>query len=528
MDILYDDEISHDIGECFSSETINIKFDLYLDNLREYRNNLNDRYNSDKCIEDIDEIFNSDFFMNRNQGDCINIDDIINNDACVILNENEKENLLLGGENKCDITYMNNELLYKIYGFPKNNEFLLENKAKVETFREKTDIFKFSNLEECRIKDYKMPQYFNLKEEEFEEQFKKSNLNALYGKIERDDTGFGYVVHKKDFTFDIVEAYNSITIKPYTANIAFNKDYHWFFRSKFESRLSKAYIKNFTLSSEKEIIYLQKAIVISPSQFAIRFYYVNIMEELFGMLFPLIKVIQKHPDMKIITSYENHIFDQWLSVFNISHDRVIPLTMNSINKAYFVENLLTPESQIFNLPHPYLIHYSRSKIFDALQLNHLASNEDIILVINRIARGPNNDRNNDGIPRQIPNHDELMISLRETFPDETFVEFDGSLNQIETARLFNKAKIIIAPHGAGSANIAFSPKNCFVIEIHCKMSSPVYLSFYSIATSIGMGYLTHIPEKSYHNKPFTTLKIEDVILYTRLALQGFQTLNTTS
>ena len=66
--------------------------------------------------------------------------------------------------------------------------------------------------------------------------------------------------------------------------------------------------------------------------------------------------------------------------------------------------------------------------------------------------------------RKIINHDEMVFYLRTKYPTIEWIEFD-SLTILETIKLFNRAKIIIGPHGAGLTNMLFAKKGCKIIEI---------------------------------------------------------------
>jgi capsular polysaccharide biosynthesis protein len=41
----------------------------------------------------------------------------------------------------------------------------------------------------------------------------------------------------------------------------------------------------------------------------------------------------------------------------------------------------------------------------------------------------------------------------------------SDLSAVEQIRLFAEAEIVVAPHGAGTANVLFAPQECRVIEL---------------------------------------------------------------
>lgn len=66
--------------------------------------------------------------------------------------------------------------------------------------------------------------------------------------------------------------------------------------------------------------------------------------------------------------------------------------------------------------------------------------------------------------RNIHNFEEVLETLKSTFPDETWVVFDSM--PFETCvRLFDRAKLIIGAHGAGLSNMMFARKGTPVIEL---------------------------------------------------------------
>ena len=58
----------------------------------------------------------------------------------------------------------------------------------------------------------------------------------------------------------------------------------------------------------------------------------------------------------------------------------------------------------------------------------------------------------------------MILYLRTKYPTIEWIEYEN-LNVLETIKLFNKAKIIIGPHGAGLTNMLFSKKGTKIIEI---------------------------------------------------------------
>mmetsp|Transcript_15846 Transcript_15846/g.20717 ORF Transcript_15846/g.20717 Transcript_15846/m.20717 type:complete len:251 (-) Transcript_15846:85-837(-) len=103
--------------------------------------------------------------------------------------------------------------------------------------------------------------------------------------------------------------------------------------------------------------------------------------------------------------------------------------------------------------------------------------QDSILFILR--RTGKSDRD---IPKSI--HDKLVKATSVAIPSLKTVTFDGSETFDETIEKFQRAKIVVGPHGAGMVNLVFSKEGTQVIEY----STPTILrpwEFFCVAT-IGM------------------------------------------
>jgi len=103
--------------------------------------------------------------------------------------------------------------------------------------------------------------------------------------------------------------------------------------------------------------------------------------------------------------------------------------------------------------------------------------QDSILFILR----PGNDLKRN-IPKSI--HDKLVNATSKAIPLLKVVTFDGSETFDETIEKFQRAKIVVGPHGAGMVNLVFSKEGTQVIEY----STPTILrpwEFFCVAT-IGM------------------------------------------
>jgi capsular polysaccharide biosynthesis protein len=89
----------------------------------------------------------------------------------------------------------------------------------------------------------------------------------------------------------------------------------------------------------------------------------------------------------------------------------------------------------------------------------------------------------DALDRRILNEDELLESLSgRGFEHVTL----SHLSAVEQIRLFAQAEIVVAPHGAGTANVLFAPRECRVIELIGK--NRVAACFMVAASVVGQRY----------------------------------------
>eukprot|EP00903_Cladosiphon_okamuranus_P010588 g10012.t1 len=87
----------------------------------------------------------------------------------------------------------------------------------------------------------------------------------------------------------------------------------------------------------------------------------------------------------------------------------------------------------------------------------------IVLIVRREKRG-------------LRNSDEVREALEQSFSDFDVVEFVGNGTTLSQLQIFATASIIVAPHGAGLANIVVSPLHTPVLEIAPLLCTPVYLN----------------------------------------------------
>lgn len=91
--------------------------------------------------------------------------------------------------------------------------------------------------------------------------------------------------------------------------------------------------------------------------------------------------------------------------------------------------------------------------------------------------------------RMIQNEDELFEQCQQKFPELQWVIYD-ILSPNDTANLFSKARIIVAPHGAGLTNMIFSKRGISVYEF-MPLDEP-NLCYWHLSEMLGNTY-TMIP-----------------------------------
>jgi hypothetical protein len=93
--------------------------------------------------------------------------------------------------------------------------------------------------------------------------------------------------------------------------------------------------------------------------------------------------------------------------------------------------------------------------------------------------------------RQILNHDDLIKAL----PGEVKVH-TGHESMQEQMQLFADAKIVVAPHGAGLANIVAMSENNAVVELQVAPANHCYMFW---AFNLGLYYYAHYEPGAVHN-----------------------------
>jgi hypothetical protein len=121
-------------------------------------------------------------------------------------------------------------------------------------------------------------------------------------------------------------------------------------------------------------------------------------------------------------------------------------------------------------PSPRHLHAVRARALGALDLRPHASRR---LLISRA----------DAIDRRVVNEDELLAGLGDVGFERVTLDDLSVKDQIQ---LFHQAQLIVAPHGAGTSNVLFAPRDSGLVEL---VGLSHYAACYMIVTSaLGQRY----------------------------------------
>jgi hypothetical protein len=177
------------------------------------------------------------------------------------------------------------------------------------------------------------------------------------------------------------------------------------------------------------------------------------------------------------SNYYHFITEELPNLIKLSlYDTSLPIIINTNNK-YIIEFLELVKFKIKNpviKNDPSILYKIKECYITNLSLSGKPSCHELLLAKNLLEENTllkQKSSSEIGIiikrtehERKIINHDEMVFYLRTKYPSIEWIEFD-SLSVVETIKLFNRAKIIIGPHGAGLTNMLFAKKGITVIEI---------------------------------------------------------------
>jgi hypothetical protein len=164
--------------------------------------------------------------------------------------------------------------------------------------------------------------------------------------------------------------------------------------------------------------------------------------------FPLVlPLIEGNPRSKIHVRANRPFVGSFFELFGIQRDRLVEGTV-------FADVLLLPDPVPCGLPPAIMLNLLRRTLVErSLHSVASATNECRILVVQR--KGS----------RAISNHDALVSGLMGAFKSCHTVVHTGDESVLNQLRLFRSSTVIVAPHGAGLANIIVCRKATLILEL---------------------------------------------------------------
>lgn len=179
--------------------------------------------------------------------------------------------------------------------------------------------------------------------------------------------------------------------------------------------------------------------------------YYHFLIEVVPRLALILDLLDKDPDLKILLSPPRQPFmDEIFKILQIPMDSVVYCDNSTI---YHVDELIFPRPSYMGYPSIQEIQTIRKLLLDPVLQKEKQQQENLIIIIERL-----------GSSRHVKNTQEIVKYVKKRYADFKIVVFDGNLTVPEQIKLFNRAKLIIGPHGAGFTNIIFSNPNATCIE----------------------------------------------------------------
>ena len=223
---------------------------------------------------------------------------------------------------------------------------------------------------------------------------------------------------------------------------------------------------------------------------ASRFYFHWMLESL-----PRMSLLENHVDILdglFVPAHLENFHRQSLQMLGIPESKLIPVSTES---HFQPEHLFVPKMCAIYNPPGWLHHWYKDKY---LGLSKEEKRNDFKRKRIYISRS-------DANARRVNNEDQVIAALAKlgfdsvTLSDKTFYE---------QARLFNRADIIVAPHGAGLSNIVFCRADAKVIEIF----PPRWMApcFMTLALSVGCNYEYLVAEEAVSTSNLSLPQFRDI------------------
>jgi hypothetical protein len=167
---------------------------------------------------------------------------------------------------------------------------------------------------------------------------------------------------------------------------------------------------------------------------------------------------------------KSNYVNQWFSLLDIPENRIVDGNI----LAY---DIIVPEQGKCGTPYPEQIQWLRSKIEPRLLYKDEPQN--LLIVIRRSTRR---------VPRNQKQLEDLCESIANDKGLQLYIHDDQSLpSLIEQLSIFNRAKIVVSPHGAGGVMSISCRKDTTFIEFLNKEN--INICYFHLCNIMGLNYL---------------------------------------
>jgi len=161
----------------------------------------------------------------------------------------------------------------------------------------------------------------------------------------------------------------------------------------------------------------------------------------------LIKINKYSKTLPVIMNHNETYIKDILSVFKFEN----PIIKIDKSNLYNIRKCYTTNISLSGKPSKYELELVRNYLINKNIIK--MEKQELGVIIYRIED-----------ERRILNHNDMLNHLNNKYSNIKWVVFHV-MSFLDTINLFSKAKIIIAPHGAGLTNMMFSPTGCNIIEL---------------------------------------------------------------
>ena len=218
-------------------------------------------------------------------------------------------------------------------------------------------------------------------------------------------------------------------------------------------------------------------------------------------------VLENRPHVKILVETNYPQVTEFFRLMGISADRI-----QAIGNPVRVKKMHTTYHSMCGWISPQNMQLTRKWLRDYSKHLYEGKNGTRIVMIDRVENGRCN--------RCITNTQEVVDLLKQTFPErqvDRYVAGDRSVTQVMED--LSAVEILIAPHGAGLANLIFLPDNAKVIEIQ---NRPLFFhpAFLELCSGLDLGYRAISPRQlSETSVDWSSVDPQNVLKYVRELLQ---------